>query len=377
MNKKLKNISPFLKKGKGIRKLVTVFVLLLISTSIFSQVTVSVKQQTIKQALRTIERATDYRFFYSNQLPDLDKTVSFEVDNQSIDTTLDRLFSETSLIYEKKENNQIYLAIRKIVETDIQKNITGTVFDTYGEPIIGANVLEKGTRNGAITNIDGEFSLPVSDNAVLQVTYIGYITQEINVAGKQKVEITLTEDTQALDEVVVIAYGTTKRKNFTGSVSSVKIENSPVALASNTNALESLRGNVSGLDIAYSADSQSNSKPGAGTTPSMQVRGQSSISGNNEPLVVVDGIIFMGDINTINPSDIATIDVLKDATSAAAYGSRSANGVVMITTKKGKTGKPVINFSTRGTMQTWHRRPELMNGAQWLDAVAAANKFRL
>lgn len=349
------------------KKLKSILLFLLFSTSIFSQVTVSVKQQTIKQALRTIERATDYRFFYSNQLPDLDKTVSFEVDNKSIDATLDQLFNGTSLIYEKRENNQIYLAVKKMVEQDIQKNITGTVFDTHGDPIIGANVIEKGTRNGAITNLDGEFSLPVSDNAVLQITYIGYITQEINVAGKQKVEITLTEDAQTLDEVVVIAYGTTKRRNFTGSVSSLKMENSPVAMVNNTNALESLKGSIPGLDVGASKE--------AGGTPSMQIRGKSSISGSNDPLVVVDGIIFMGDINTINPSDIATIDILKDATSAAAYGSRSANGVIMITTKKGKTAKPVINFNTRGTMQTWHRKPELMNGSQYLESVAAANKY--
>ena len=201
----------------------------------------------------------------------------------------------------------------------------------------------------------------------MNISYIGYLPEEVKVGSKSQFSVQLKEDTQALDEVIVIGYGTAKRKDFTGSVASVKLENSPIALATNLNALESLKGNVSGLDIGFTNS--------AGGTPSMQVRGQNSISGSNDPLIVVDGVIFMGNINDINPNDIASYDVLKDATSAAAYGSRSANGVIIITTKKGKTGKPVIHFNASGSMQTWHLKPTLMNGGQWLDAVAAANGY--
>ena len=197
------------------------------------------------------------------------------------------------------------------------------------------------------------------------VSYIGYITQEIPVGKNNTLDVLLREDTETLDEVIVIGYGTTKRKDFTGSVSSVKLENSPIALSPNLNALESLKGNVSGLDIGATNS--------AGGEPSMQMRGQKSISGSNDPLIVVDGVIFMGSINDINPNDIASYDVLKDATSAAAYGSRSANGVIIITTKRGKTGKPVVTFNATGSMQTWQNKPDLMKGEQWLESVMARN----
>lgn len=177
----------------------------------------------------------------------------------------------------------------------------------------------------------------------------------------------MKEDAEALDEVVVVGYGTTTKKNFTGSVSSLKLEDSPISLSSNTNALDALKGNISGLDIGGTNS--------AGGTPSMLVRGQNSISGSNDPLLVVDGVIFMGNINDINPGDIASLDVLKDAASAAAYGSRSANGVISITTKKGKVGKPVITLNVSGSMQNWHRKPELMNGQQWLDAIRDKNRY--
>lgn len=237
--------------------------------------------------------------------------------------------------------------------------------DQSGEPVIGANIVEKGTTNGTITDIDGQYSLEVGSNSILVVSYIGYITQEIPVGKNNTLDVLLREDTETLDEVIVIGYGTTKRKDFTGSVSSVKLENSPIALSPNLNALESLKGNVSGLDIGATNS--------AGGEPSMQMRGQKSISGSNDPLIVVDGVIFMGSINDINPNDIASYDVLKDATSAAAYGSRSANGVIIITTKRGKTGKPVVTFNATGSMQTWQNKPDLMKGEQWLESVMARN----
>ena len=148
---------------------------------------------------------------------------------------------------------------------------------------------------------------------------------------------------EELDEVVVIAYGTAKRKDFVGSVSSVRVENSPIALMNNSNALETLKGNVAGLDIGAVSN--------AGGQPSMQMRGQRSISGSNAPLIVLDGVIYIGGINEINPADIATIDVLKDASSAAAFGSRSANGVILITTKKGTSEKPTISFNASAALQ--------------------------
>ena len=230
---------------------------------------------------------------------------------------------------------------------------------------MASNTLASYKNSGTITDIDGQYSLEVGSNSILVVSYIGYITQEIPVGKNNTLDVLLREDTETLDEVIVIGYGTTKRKDFTGSVSSVKLENSPIALSPNLNALESLKGNVSGLDIGATNS--------AGGEPSMQMRGQKSISGSNDPLIVVDGVIFMGSINDINPNDIASYDVLKDATSAAAYGSRSANGVIIITTKRGKTGKPVVTFNATGSMQTWQNKPDLMKGEQWLESVMARN----
>ena len=173
------------------------------------------------------------------------------------------------------------------------------------------------------------------------------------------------EDTLELSEVVVIAYGTAKRKDYTGSVASMRLDNSPVSLMSNINALESLKGSISGLDIGATNS--------AGGSPSLQMRGQRSISGTNSPLIVLDGSIFMGSINDINPGDIATIDVLKDASSAAAFGSRSANGVVIITTRKGASGKPVVSFNASGGVQTWANKPRMKTGQDYVDMVLARN----
>lgn len=244
--------------------------------------------------------------------------------------------------------------------------VKGTVTDNYGEALVGVTVQVQGTTNGTVTDIGGNYSITnVPPNGTLIVSYIGMQSQTVAVAGRSNINITLIEELQSLDELIVIGYGTAKRKDFTGSVSSVKLEDSPVALMPNMNALESIKGNVPGLDIGATNS--------AGGEPSMQMRGQKSISGSNNPLIVLDGVIFMGSINDINPNDIATIDVLKDATSAAAYGSRSANGVITITTKKGRSEKPVITFNTTGTLQSWNSRPDLMNGDQWIESVLARN----
>lgn len=337
----------------------------ILSAQVSQKIDLNLENVTIKKFFTTIEDKTDYTFMYKNL--DLTTPVTITAKQMDLSDILNQVLTPLNIRYEISGKRIILNKFVPEGSSDQARTISGTVTDEHNDPIIGANVMVKGTTNGVITDIDGNFVLSVPENAVLQISYIGYTTQEVNIGGQTRIEIKLAEDFQVLDEVVVIAYGTTKRRNFTGSVSSLKMEDSPVAMVNNTNALESLKGSITGLDVGASKE--------AGGTPSMQVRGQSSISGSNDPLVVVDGIIFMGDINTINPSDIATIDVLKDATSSAAYGSRSANGVIMITTKKGKPGKPVINFNTRGTMQTWHLKPELMNGSQYLESVAAANKY--
>lgn len=232
------------------------------------------------------------------------------------------------------------------------QNVIGMVSDTGGEPLVGVTVQLKGTSIGTATDIDGVFSISVPTPVVgkiLDISYIGFVSQEIVIKGNEPLKISLTEDTKSLEEVVVIGYGTAKRKDFVGSVSSVKLENSPIYALSNTNALDALKGAVSGLDVGGNNS--------AGGTPSMQIRGQNSISGSNAPLLVVDGVIFMGNLNEINPSDISSVDVLKDATSAAVYGSRAANGVICITTKKGRVGKPTISLNLSNGVEMWACKP--------------------
>lgn len=352
-----------------LRKGITIGSFCLVSGTILSaQISLSMQNKSTREVIREIEKVSDYRFFYNDNLSGLNTKISVSAQGENIRNLLEQIKQQAQITYIIKENNQIVLSAPGYVSSSTQQNIrkiTGIIKDQNGEPIIGANIVEKGTMNGTITDMNGQYSLEVGANSILVVSYIGYVTQEKPVGNTNTLDVLLKEDTETLDEVIVIGYGTTKRKDFTGSVSSVKLENSPIALSPNLNALESLKGNVSGLDIGATNS--------AGGEPSMQMRGQKSISGSNDPLIVVDGVIFMGSINDINPNDIASYDILKDATSAAAYGSRSANGVIIITTKKGKTGKPVITFNATGSMQTWQNKPELMKGKQWLESVMARN----
>ena len=186
-----------------------------------------------------------------------------------------------------------------------KRKITGTVTDESGEPIIGASVMLKGTSSGPITSMDGSFNLEAKDGEVLKISYIGYLEQLVTITPGKDLQVTLLEDLASLDEVIVIGYGTAKRRDFTGSVSSVKLEDSPISLSANTNALESLKGSVTGLDVGYTNS--------AGGEPGLLVRGQNSISGSNNPLIVVDGVISMGSINDINPNDIAQPESVKAA----------------------------------------------------------------
>ena len=229
--------------------------------------------------------------------------------------------------------------------------VTGVVKDKSGEPIIGANILEKGTANGMITNVDGQYTLKVKDaNSVLSVSYIGYKTQEITVGNKRKIDIILADDTELLDEVVVIGYGTQKKGDVTSAISSVKAED--FLVGNFNNAGELLKGKVAGLTIT-----KPSGDPGAGTEISL--RGIVSISGNASPLVLIDGI--PGDMGTVPPENIASIDVLKDASAAAIYGTRGAGGVILITTKTGqREQKATATYAGYVSFSNWTKKADFM-----------------
>ncbi len=230
-------------------------------------------------------------------------------------------------------------------------SVTGTVVDQAGLPMVGVNVIEKGTMNGTVTDADGKYSIAVSSpSAVLQFSSISYVTEEVQTTGSV-VNVTLRDDTTMLDDVVVIGYGTARKKDLTGSVVQVRPEN---LIAENPKTVQDILRGSAGLNVGYSASAK-----GGG---SLSVRGQRSVytdGGHNDPLLILDGMMFYGELSEINPDDIEQIDILKDASSAAIFGAKAANGVILITTKKGKAGKPVITFSSNIGMVTladfWHR----------------------
>lgn len=235
--------------------------------------------------------------------------------------------------------------------------LTGTVTDATGESVIGASVLEKGTTNGLITDIDGNFSLNVSPNATIIISYVGYTTQEIPLNGRKTLKVILKEDTEMLDEVVVIGYGTMKKSDMTGAISSVDTEE--LTKRATTNPAEALQGKIAGVNIMKAGGN-------AGAGISVKIRGVKSF-GSNEPLYIIDG--FPGDIDNVNPQDIQSMEVLKDGAAAAIYGSVAANGVIIITTKNGKKGETHIDFNTYLSVTQVANQLEMTNADQYKSTI--------
>ena len=295
------------------------------------------KNVTLEEALGQIRQKGEYSLWYRNEEVNLKKKVSLDIQNGNITQILDSLFEGENLKYIIEDNHIVIFKADGTSKSAQQttKRITGVIKDNHGEPIIGCNIMEKGTSNGTITSVDGDFSLNVAEKAVLQVSYIGYLTQEIPVQNKQNVTVTLQEDAQMLDEVVVVGYGLAKKSDLTGSISQVKAESMQNYTPSSVSDL--LRNSIPGMSVGYSVSAKGSSD--------MMIRGDNTLTAGSSPLIIVDGVIYNGDISDINPNDIEKLDIMKDASSAAVYGSRATNGVVAITTKKGNSQKPVINFS--------------------------------
>ena len=238
-----------------------------------------------------------------------------------------------------------------------KKSITGVVTDASGETVIGASVVEVGTTNGVITNLDGKFTLMVDPNGKIKVSYVGYQPQVIDIKGKNSFNIKLKEDSEMLDEVVVTGYsGTQLRSKVTNSISKVKEEALTTGLFSNP--AQALSGAVSGLKVI-----QSSGNPGA--APTIILRGGTNLDGTGSPLVIVDGQLRDG-LNDINPEDIESMDVLKDAGATALYGARASNGVILVTTKKGKQGFREINFKAKVGLNYAYTPYDFLNGGEYI-----------
>ena len=369
---------PGLKKLFRIMKL-TAFLILVSVVCVFAsetyaqtkKINLNMKNVTVKEVLSGIEDQSEFHFMYSPKVIDASREVAIDAENSTIEEILKSLFAGTDVEYTVKDRIIVLstsAVINELFNGQQQKSVSGKVTDSSGGSLPGVSVVVKGTSIGVITDNEGKFALSnVPENATLQFSFVGMKSQEFLVKGKTSIDITLEEETIGIEEVVAIGYGTAKRKDFSGSVSTVKMENSMVALSPNLSALESLKGNVAGLNVGATN--------AAGGDPSILIRGQNSISGSNTPLIILDGVIYLGSINDINPNDIASYDVLKDAVSSAAYGSRSSNGVIAITTKKGKAQKPTITFNATMSFQKWQNMPEMTKGPQWLDLVNASNSY--
>lgn len=297
---------------------------------------------SIGQLINQIEKQTDYLVVFRNREVDTERTIRVQEKSGKVISYLKNAFEGTDISYEFTNK---YILLSKKNHSDavndnqqLNRKITGTVKDNNGEPVIGANVSVKGTTNGTITDVDGNFSLEnISDNDIIVISYIGYTSQEIKAGKQTSLKIILKEDTQAIDEVVVVGFGTQKKVNLTGSIGTVKtdevLKSRPV-----TNVQELLAGSVPGMVVSKGSGA-------AGSGASINIRGTSTIGNSSGVLVLIDGM--PGNIYTLNPNDIESVSVLKDAASAAIYGSRAANGVVLVTTKTAKaTERPTVEFSS-------------------------------
>lgn len=335
---------------KSIRLLL---LLLLVSSSLFAQVTVNVQNQSIRQILKTIEQTSGYQFFYNNDLSSLDQVISFSVTDASIETVMAKLLVNIDITYKKEKDNLIVLTLKAIAGkagNSENRKVTGTIIDDSGLAVIGANVVVEGTTNGTITDMDGQFTLDVPENASLRISYIGYLDQHVKVGKNTVINVTFKEDTQALDEVVVVGYGSQKKVSMTSSVGVIKSDE--LNLHAN-NTVSAMQGLAPGLAILDRGGA-----PGRSNTV-MRVRGNTSLNDkSNGALLLVDGIEQR--IDDLNPEDIETVSVLKDASATSIYGSRAANGVILITTKRAKTGKVNVNYNYYYGIQTVTDKPEHM-----------------
>jgi TonB-linked SusC/RagA family outer membrane protein len=366
MKKKPQNLIP--PSYPGIKKLllkmkltlILVFITVLqVSANVYSQtsVTLDIREKSIREVLKSIEQQTDIRFFFSDDLLAMNNLINLKADNKNIISVLDDMFLESPLTYKAYENNLIVIVPRNFLQ---QKGITGIITDKSGTPLPGVNVVATGTTVGVISGADGRYTIDVPPDAKnLTFSFIGMESQDIEISGRTSINVTLVESAIGLDEVVVVGYGTMKKSDITGSV--VSVSNEQITARPVKNIFESLQGKAAGVDITTSI------RPG--TLGSISIRGARSLTASNSPLYVVDGIPIMSNsgIETLNEQDIESIEILKDASATAIYGSRGANGVVLVTTKRGTEGKFSLNYSGSYTNEQMIWRSGYMDVAEFIE----------
>lgn len=331
---------------------------------------------TVEQAIEELQKKSGYSFVYVGGDLDLDKTVT--IDAKQLQEAIEQILKGQGVSYEIQGKNIVIRKGAKKAQKPAKK-VTGTVKDETGEAVIGASIRLIGTDKGTITDMDGNFSLDMSEGDEIEVSYIGYTSQTIKYDG-QALAIRLKEDTEMLDEVVVVGYGTMKKKDLTGAVSSVKMSDEPIGTV--TSVSQVLAGKAAGLQV-----NTVSAQPGGGTNFRIRGAGSSDIAGNN-PLIIIDGfpVNDPGTVGggyyssgnqdnvlaSINPSDIESIEVLKDASSTAIYGSRAGNGVIIITTKRGKSGAAQVHYSGTASLQTMAREYEMLDATSFMKLTNAS-----
>ncbi|MDX9881193.1 MAG: TonB-dependent receptor [Prolixibacteraceae bacterium] len=314
---------------------------------------------SIEDILKLIEDQSNYYFLYNGKLIDVSKRVSINVTDLNLEKTLTELLRETNISYQVV-NRQVILSPRdNVFAASQQVIVSGKVTDPAGQPLPGVSVIIKGTTSGTITDFGGKYTLPnVPADATLVFSFVGMKSQEVPISGKTSVNITMVEETIGLEEVVAIGYGTQRKVDLTGAVANMKAEN--LNVESNTNILRALQGKIAGVEIVSRGGDPGNNS-------SVMIRGVGTFN-NNAPLYIVDGM-YMDNINFLNPNDIETIDILKDASSAAIYGSRAANGVIIVTTKSGRdtAGTPTITVSANLGFQNTTKKIGVLNAEEWIN----------
>lgn len=339
-----------------------------ISLTAQAQITFRVSNKSIKQAIGLIESKADYSFFYSDELDDLNNKINLSVNNEDIHSVLQKLFRNTRITYRIEDGKQVVLSKKKDNQPSSkskEKEVRGIITDKIGEPLIGVSVTVKGTGKGTVTDMNGKWALSVSEGSVLNFSYIGYSAETVKVGKSNSYNISLSEDNQLLDEVVVIGYGSMKRKDITTAVSVVStadIDERPII-----DAAQALQGKAAGIQVV-----QPSGAPGEGM--SIRVRGATSVQASNEPLYIVDGMPN-DNISSLSPADIESMQVLKDASSAAIYGARAANGVVLITTKRGKVGNPQVKFSAYVGLSQLGKKIDALNTEEYKDLMKELKKY--
>ena len=359
------NLSKLLLKMKITTLLLFCGMLNVMAVKTYSQATkisLNLKDTPIEKVLDKIEQESEFYFLYNQKLIDVDRKVDIVADNETIRDILNDMFIGSDVRFAVYDR-QIILTNDKesaLIDELQQFKVTGKVTDAAtGQPLPGVNVVVSGTTRGAMTDINGNYSIEMPDpNQTLEFTFIGYAKVSIPVQGRNVVNTQMSEEATALDEIVVIGYGTTKKSDVTGALTSVTektLSERPVQ-----NVVQALQGKATGVDII------SNIKPGE--LPPVTIRGNRSMQASNAPLYVVDGIpLAVGNLTDFNPNDISSVEILKDASATAIYGSRGANGVILITTKKGATGKININYNVTLSLDSYHSLTDWMDGGEYID----------